>query len=227
MHRLLRSPDAPEPPLPYSRMPECRACPRLAAHLDDVRAEHPDYHCAPVEPWGRRNARLLVVGLAPGKHGANRTGRPFTGDASGDFLFAALHRAGFATAPRVAEAGLVDTRITNAVRCLPPGNRPDTAELRRCSGYLGCELDELWSPSVRKPRVILALGKLAHDGIGFALGRRLEPFGHGRSESLERGLVLFDTYHPSRQNTNTGRLTPSMLDGVLARLRAHLYSERP
>jgi uracil-DNA glycosylase len=202
----------------------CRACPRLARHLDEVRESHPDYHCGPVASWGRSTARLLVVGLAPGRHVANRTGRPFTGDASGTFLFAALSRGGFVTSPDPHRARLRDIRITNAVRCLPPGNRPVADEITRCSGYLADELAELWQPRMRHPRGVLALGRLAHGAIGIALGLRLPEFAHGQAITLEAGLTLFDTYHPSRQNTNTGRLTAPMLDAVLERVRAHLYS---
>lgn len=207
---------------PYERQARCRACPRLAAHLDDVRLRYPDYHCRPVEPWGRRDARLLIVGLAPGLHGANRSGRPFTGDSSGRFLFAALARAGFATSPDPSHARLANVRITNAVRCLPPQNRPLTDEIEQCSGYLRHEIGQLWQPSVRRPRCVLALGRIAHQAVGRALGRTLEPFGHGREQTLARGLVLFDTYHPSRQNTNTGRLTAAMLDAVLQRVHQTL-----
>jgi uracil-DNA glycosylase len=202
----------------------CRACPRLARHLDELRERYPDYHCRPVAAWGRPSARLLVVGLAPGLHGANRTGRPFTGDASGTFLFAALARAGFVTSPDPQRARLLDVRITNAVRCLPPANRPVAAEIRRCSGYLAAELALLWQPRMRRPRGVLALGRLAHEAIGLALGTRLPEFAHGQAVALAAGLVLFDSYHPSRQNTNTGRLTASMLDAVLERTKVHLYS---
>ena len=115
-----------------SRLNGCSACPRLVDLRAAVRAAHPDYHAAPVAAWGASSARLLIVGLAPGMHGANRTGRPFTGDASGHFLFEALFRAGFASAPRAEDARLINTRITNAVRCLPPGNRPIASEIRNC-----------------------------------------------------------------------------------------------
>ena len=211
-----------EPPLPYERMTECRACPRLARHLDEVHERHPDYYCRPVRPRGRRDARLLIVGLAPGMHGANRTGRPFTGDASGYFLFDALARAGFASTGDPFMATLRNARITNAVRCLPPGNRPNADEMRRCSGYLVHELGELRPAGARRPRCVLALGRIAHEAIGVALERRLAPFEHGGTVLLASGFLLLDTYHPSRQNTNTGRLTAGMLDEVLARAAAHL-----
>ena len=202
----------------------CRACPRLASYLDEVREQHPDYHAAPVAAWGSKRARLLVVGLAPGMHGANRTGRPFTGDASGVFLFAALARSGFATDARPDHAALRGVRITNAVKCLPPGNRPSMAEVRECGGHLHAELEELWHPGVRQPRCILALGQIAHQAIGGALGERLPPFRHGQVQRLADTLWLADTYHPSRQNTNTGRLTVAMLDEVLEVVRGLLQA---
>lgn len=205
-------------------MTECRACPRLARHLDHVRQQHPGYYCGPVKPWGRKDARLLIVGLAPGMHGANRTGRPFTGDASGYFLFEALARAGFASSPDPFQARLINTRITNAVRCLPPGNRPTTAEVHRCAGYLSHELLELWRPRMLRERCVLALGRIAHSSIGIAMNRTISRFKHGNVERLGQSLLLLDTYHPSRQNTNTGRLTKMMLDAVLERASSYLRS---
>jgi uracil-DNA glycosylase len=202
----------------------CTACPRLARHLDELRARYPSYHCRPVAAWGRPTARLLLVGLAPGLHGANRTGQPFTGDASGTFLFAALAGAGFVTCADPSRARLLDLRITNAVHCLPPGNRPLPDEIRRCSRYLAAEIADLWQPRVRRPRCIVALGRLAHDAIGLALGIRLPAFVHGQGVCIDHRLLLIDSYHPSRQNTNTGRLTGPMLDAVMERARAHLYS---
>jgi uracil-DNA glycosylase family 4 len=197
---------------------ECSACPRLVALRQEVREARPDYHAAPVPAWGRRDARLLIVGLAPGMHGANRTGRPFTGDASGSFLFAALHRAGLATAPQADQARLRNTRITNAVRCLPPANRPTAAELHQCRPYLQAEIETLRGRAPRRPRCILCLGRVAHDAVVAALDIELPDFAHGRVNRLGRQLHLIDTYHPSRQNTNTGRLTSEMLDSVLCRV---------
>lgn len=144
--------------------PSCRRCPRLAAFLDSVRAVHPDYYCKPVGPFGDPKARLLIVGLAPGKHGANRTGRPFTGDHAGILLYATLFKFGFATAPvsTAADDGLelMDARITNAVKCLPPDNKPLPPEIKTCNDYLQAELAQ--SPSVR---AILALGAIAHEAV--------------------------------------------------------------
>lgn len=148
-------------------------------------------------------------------HGANRTGQPFTGDASGSFLFAALSRHGLASDPDPARARLRNVRITNAVKCLPPGNRPTTSELKECSRFLRYEIEQLWSASSRKPRCILSLGRLAHQAVGYALRERLPDFRHGHVLQLKHNLWLADTYHPSRQNTNTGRLTTAMFDSVI------------
>ncbi len=202
--------------------PACRACPRLAAHLDAVRARHPDYHCAPVPPFGDRAARLLVVGLAPGEHGANATGRPFTGDFAGGLLYATLHAFGFASAPVSSSANdgleLHDCRITNAVKCLPPGNKPAGAEIRTCNAYLAAELAQ------RPPRVVVALGRIGHDATLRALGRRQRdcPFGHGAVHQPAGGPVIVDSYHCSRYNTQTGRLTEAMFHAVFATARARL-----
>jgi len=165
---------------------------------------------------------LLIVGLAPGMHGANRTGRPFTGDASGDFLFSALHRVGLASAPNAQDARLIGTRITNAVKCLPPQNRPVAVEIRQCGSYLAAELETLTGSAPRRARCVLCLGRLAHDAVMRVLGMRSPEFRHGRDAEVRSRLYLVDTYHPSRQNTNTGRLTPAMLDAVLLRTVAIL-----
>lgn len=202
-------------PVSYDMLTECRACLRLAAHLDQLRQIHPDYYCRPVPASGSVNARLLVVGLAPGRHGANRTGRPFVGDASGDFLFRSLACHGFASGPDPVSARLRNARITNAVRCLPPGNRPVAAEVRSCSPFLRIEMDQLWNERVRKPRCILCLGRIAHRAVELAYGGDLRPFRHGQIYQVDHNLWLADSYHPSRQNTHTGRLTESMFDAVV------------
>ena len=199
----------------------CDACPRLAAGLEQLRSSFPDYHCAPVGAWGNRRARLLIVGLAPGLHGANRTGRPFTGDSSGETLFAALERAGFASRESGPQVRLQDCRITNAVRCVPPGNRPATDELRRCRRFLADDITTLWSPRVRTNRCIVALGGLAFGSTRKALevGGR---FAHGAAIDVHPRLRLMASYHPSRLNTNTGRLTTAMLAELFMRARTFL-----
>jgi uracil-DNA glycosylase family 4 len=205
-------------------MSSCRACERLSRHLDALRNQLVGYHCAPVPAWGSSRSRLLIVGLAPGMHGANRTGRPFTGDASGYFLFEGLQRAGLVTHPNPARSRLRGVRITNAVRCLPPANRPNMAEVRQCSSYLKHELDQLWRPGVRRTRCVLALGRLAHDAVGIALQCSLPAFAHGAAHEVAPSLWVVDQYHPSRQNTNTGRLTVAMRDRVLDEVVALLGS---
>ena len=199
--------------------PDCRACPRLDAHLQAVRRAHPGYHARPVAPFGPRRARLLIVGLAPGLHGANATGRPFTGDHAGILLYATLHRFGFASRPesRHRRDGLVlrDCRITNAVKCLPPANKPTPAEVASCNGYLAAEL-----AAVPAGGVVLALGTLAHRAVLQALGARQagHPFAHGRRHQLDTGWTLLDSYHCSRYNTQTGRLTRAMFHQVFRRI---------
>ncbi len=201
----------------------CTRCPRLAAHLAAVRAAHPDYHALPVVPFGDSNPRLLIVGLAPGMHGANRTGRPFTGDYAGVLLYDTLHRYGFgsqavAVSP---DDGLVlsDCRITNAVKCLPPENKPLPAEIRECNAYLRAELE-----SLEPGTAILALGTVAHQAVLRARGLRIAdfPFAHGATHDLDRDTRLFDSYHCSRYNTQTRRLTPDMFHDVFAAIRRHV-----
>jgi uracil-DNA glycosylase family 4 len=200
--------------------PGCRRCPRLATFLDDTRKKHPDYFAAPVPAFGDARPRLLIVGLAPGMHGANRTGRPFTGDYAGVLLYQTLHAAGFSSVAESisADDGLVlrGARITNAVKCLPPENKPLPAEIRECNRYLAAEIAALSSA-----RVILALGRIAHDATLEALGlkRSAAVFGHGREHALEGGRMLIDSYHCSRYNTQTRRLTPVMFETVLRRAR--------
>lgn len=195
--------------------PACRRCPRLAAHLDAVRAGHPDYHCAPVPPFGDPGARLLIVGLAPGEHGANATGRPFTGDHAGILLYRSLYELGLASAPESRDAAdglrLHDCRVTNAVKCLPPANRPTGAEARNCNAYLAAEL------AAYPPRVVLALGRVGHEAALRALGLRPRdhPFAHGAIHRPHAAPVIVDSYHCSRYNTQTRRLTEGMFREVL------------
>jgi uracil-DNA glycosylase family 4 len=201
--------------------PDCTLCPRLASFLVETKRAEPDYFCKPVAPFGDPKPRLLIVGLAPGMHGANRTGRPFTGDYAGILLYESLHAAGLATAPvsvdRFDGLQLKGARISNAVKCLPPDNKPLPAEIRTCNRYLAAELGEL--PSVKS---ILALGTVAHDSVLMALGlrRSAAKFGHGNEHELPDGRHLVDSYHCSRYNTNTRRLTTEMFQTVLARAKA-------
>ncbi len=203
--------------------PACRRCPRLVRHLRQVRRHHPGYHAAPVPPFGTARPRLLVVGLAPGLHGANATGRPFTGDHAGILLYETLHRYGFASRPESVAADdglrLRGCRITNAVKCLPPQNKPSGAEVAACNGFLAAEIAAL-PPAA----VILALGAVAHRAVIRALGLRQAdfPFAHGAWHALDGDRRLVDSYHCSRYNTQTGRLTPAMFRRVFAGIRRHL-----
>lgn len=199
---------------------DCRRCPRLAAFLDAVAERNPGYWCRPVPPFGDENARLVIVGLAPGMHGANRTGRPFTGDFAGVLFFETLYAFGFGTRPVSVSADddlrLVDCRITNSVKCLPPDNKPIGSEINECNRFIVKELE-----LVRPGSVVLALGGIAHRAVVRALGRRQAdfPFAHGAEHAIDERFPLLDTYHCSRYNTNTGRLTPEMFRQVFARAR--------
>lgn len=200
--------------------PDCRRCPRLAGFLDEVKAQHPDYFCRPVPPFGAADPGLMIVGLAPGMHGANATGRPFTGDHAGILLYQTLYRFGFATAPesRAADDGLrlIDCVITNAVKCLPPQNKPVGSEINRCRDFLADELTHF-----RNGGVILALGSIAHRSVVAALDGRQKDhvFGHAAEHAMTRGIALIDSYHCSRYNTQTRRLTTAMFEQVFARAR--------
>ncbi|MBT8077158.1 MAG: uracil-DNA glycosylase [Gammaproteobacteria bacterium] len=203
--------------------PDCRQCPRLATFLDAVAEKNEGYHCAPVAPFGDANARLLIVGLAPGMHGANRTGRPFTGDHAGILLYQTLFDFGFSSANESIAADdrlrLLDCRITNAVKCLPPENKPVGAEINTCNTFLANELATLSADSL-----VIALGGIAHRAIVRACGLRQADFkfGHGAEHALPERFTMLDSYHCSRYNTNTGRLTPDMFRAVFARARSLL-----
>ena len=203
---------------------DCQACARLARFREANRAAYPDWRNAPVESFGDRDARLLVVGLAPGLRGANRTGRPFTGDYAGDLLYSTLLDFDFARGvyDRRPDDGLAlcDCAIVNAVRCVPPENKPTPAEIAACRPYLAGAIR-----SLPRLKAIVALGRIAHDSILRAFGLRLSrfPFGHGARHALEGAdVALFDSYHCSRYNTNTGVLTPPMFHAVFAAVRARL-----
>jgi uracil-DNA glycosylase family 4 len=208
--------------------PDCTRCPRLARFLEATRRSHADYWARPVPSFGALAPRLLLVGLAPGMHGANRTGRPFTGDYAGILLYRTLYELGLASAPESTSASddlrLIDARIVNSVKCVPPGNKPLPEEVRRCNGYLKEELAEL--PGVR---VYLALGRIAHDALLLARGLRRAhfPFGHGREHALGEARWLIDSYHCSRYNTQTRRLTPGMFREVLVRACERAGIEQP
>ncbi len=213
-------------PAPFSL--ECRACPRLAEHLIGVREAHPAYHAKPVAPFGDIAPHLLIVGLAPGMHGANRTGRPFTGDYAGILLYETLHRYGFGSRPDAIATDdglkLSRCRITNAVKCLPPQNKPQPDEIRRCNVHLKAELAALPSSTA-----VLALGLIAHQAILMALGLRRADyaFAHCAVHPLPTGHTLFDSYHCSRYNTQTKRLTPVMFDAVFDAIARHLSAAPP
>lgn len=198
--------------------PDCTLCPRLAKFLATTAREFPDYFNKPVGPFGPAQPKLLIVGLAPGKHGANRTGRPFTGDYAGILLYESLFALGLATAPtsvdRFDGLKLNGTRISNAVKCLPPDNKPLPAEIKTCNRYLSAELVKL-----KSVKAILALGTIAHEAVLSATGAKKSSakFGHGNEHVLAGGQHLVDSYHCSRYNTQTRRLTPLMFQTVLKR----------
>jgi uracil-DNA glycosylase family 4 len=208
----------------------CRRCPRLVAHREEVARSKrrayagESYWGRPVPGFGDPAARVLLVGLAPGAHGSNRTGRMFTGDASGDFLYPALYRLGFASQPDATNRDdglrLRDLYITAAIRCVPPGNRPTAGELSRCRSWLARDL------ALPALQVVLALGRIAHAAYldllreqGVPLVKAHRPFAHGAEHRFANAPLLLDSFHVSRQNTNTGRLTCAMFDAILARAR--------
>ncbi len=204
---------------------DCRQCTRLATFLDDVKTKNPTYFCKPVPQFGDANAKLIIVGLAPGMHGANKTGRPFTGDFAGILLYETLHKYGFATKPQSTSAEddlqLNNCRITNAVKCLPPENKPLPAEITTCNQFLAAELHNLTTNSV-----ILALGNVAHLAVLKAFGLKIKDykFGHAARYTLPNGLILVDSYHCSRYNTQTKRLTEAMFRAVFADIQQLLVS---
>jgi uracil-DNA glycosylase len=216
---------------------DCRQCSRLAAFLDEVKIRHPDYHARPVPAFGDLTPRLLIIGLAPGMHGANRTGRPFTGDFAGILLYRTLHKFGFASHGGSASPDdnlqLMNCRITNAVKCLPPQNKPEPGEIRECNGYLAAEISDF---KEKGGVALLSLGAIAHQAGLMALGLRLKnyPFAHGATHALpsglapdglkSAGLTLYNSYHCSRYNTQTRRLTPEMFEQVFAKISADLAS---
>ncbi len=216
--------------MPKTFSTDCADCPRLSEFLIQVRHKHPDYFAKPVPPFGADSPRLLIVGLAPGMHGANRTGRPFTGDHAGILLYETLHRFGFSNQAHSEHAKdglkLIACKITNAVKCLPPENKPERIEIKQCNNYLQDELNVL-DENVS----VLALGQIAHQAVLMAQGLKIKefPFGHAAEHQLPSGLTLFDSYHCSRYNTQTRRLTPEMFQAVFTRIRSKidLISSQP
>ena len=218
----------------HEQIVECSRCPRLVSHREKVardkvaRFRDQEYWGKPVPPFGDFKARMLIMGLAPAAHGGNRTGRSFTGDPSGDWLYGALYRAGFANQPtsQSMDDGLVltDAYVTNAVRCAPPDNKPVPAEKAACQPFLVREMELL-----ERVEVVVALGKFAFDAFlqtravaGRGNPRPLPKFGHGAATVLEEGLTLISSYHPSRQNTQTGKLTREMFDAIFQQARSLL-----
>ncbi|MEO8756224.1 MAG: uracil-DNA glycosylase [Devosia sp.] len=199
---------------------DCPLCPRLVAFRHEAQRLHPDWHNNPVPYWGDEAAKLIIIGLAPGMKGANRTGRPFTGDYAGDLLYATLKKVGLATGEYAQTPDdslqLHRTLIANAVCCVPPENKPTTDEIKTCRQFITMRLAE------QKPLAYLALGRIAHDQLLVALGekRARHPFGHGAEHELSGGVRLFDSYHCSRYNTNTGVLTTAMFEDVVGRAAA-------
>ena len=202
---------------------DCPLCPRLAAFREAQRAAHPEWFNAPVPPFGNDRAELLIIGLAPGLRGANRTGRPFTGDHAGELLYATLRKFGMAEGDYDARSddtlALYRARITNAVRCVPPRNRPEPGEIAACRSFLSAEI-----AAMPRLRAMLALGAIAHDAALATLGlrRSMFRFAHGALHLLPNGKLLADSYHCSRLNTNTGKLTATMFEAVFAALLRRL-----
>ena len=203
----------------------CRKCQRLVNYLNEVKINYPNYHARPVPDFGDIYPKLLIIGLAPGMHGANRTGRPFTGDFAGVLLYQTLYKYGFSNHEESISMNdgleLIGCRITNAVKCLPPENKPDSNEIKNCNGYLSGEIASFLAG---RGVALLALGTVAHRAVIMALGLRFKdyPFGHGSIHQLPNNLTLYDSYHCSRYNTQTKRLTTDMFEQVFKIIRTNL-----
>lgn len=225
-HSFMPLAQATEALVPPEPSRDCPLCPRLVEFREQNRAAHPEWYNGAVPSFGPKTARLLIVGLAPGLKGANRTGRPFFGDYAGDLLYPTLLKAGLARGRHDRDAPddlvLVDCMITNAVRCVPPQNKPTSEEIATCGPFLASRLT-----AMPRLRTLLALGRIAHESAlaALQLKRRDFPFAHGLRHALPAGLALFDSYHCSRQNTNTGRLTAAMFEKVVGDAAASL--DRP
>jgi len=203
----------------------CRKCQRLVNYLNEVKINYPNYHARPVPDFGDISPKLLIIGLAPGMHGANRTGRPFTGDFAGVLLYQTLYKYGFSNYEESISMNdgleLIGCRITNAVKCLPPENKPDSNEIKNCNGYLSGEIASFLAGG---GVALLALGTVAHRAVIMALGLKLKdyPFGHGSIHQLPNNLTLYDSYHCSRYNTQTKRLTTDMFEQVFKIISTNL-----
>lgn len=203
----------------------CHKCQRLVNFLNEVKVNYPNYHARPVPDFGDISPKLLIIGLAPGMHGANRTGRPFTGDFAGVLLYQTLFKYGFSNHEESISMNdgleLIGCRITNAVKCLPPGNKPESNEIKNCNGYLSGEITSFLAG---RGVALLALGTVAHRAVLMALGLRLKdyPFGHGLIHQLPNNLTLYDSYHCSRYNTQTKRLTTDMFEQVFKIISTNL-----
>ena len=202
---------------------DCARCPRLCEERRQIKFSYPSYHASPVGSWGDRRARILLVGLAPGLHGAAKTGRAFVGDSSGDFLFASLKRVGIADSRDPLVARLSGARITNAVKCYPPGNLPTSMEIHNCLPFLRAELSDFSKLRSRLPRSLVVLGGVAHRAVFRSLGMVIPSFQHGIQTQVNRRLRVFDCFHPSRLNVNTKKLSEGMLDDVLERAKRYAF----
>jgi uracil-DNA glycosylase len=204
---------------------ECRRCERLAEYLSEIRQRYPTYYAKPVAAFGDADPALLIVGLAPGMHGANRTGRPFTGDHAGILLYRTLHKFGFSNLDHSSSSEdglrLTGCRITNAVRCVPPRNHPSSGEISNCNSYLAQELS-----TSRSLRAVLMLGSIAHQAVLSALALRIRdyPFRHGACYRVPNGLLLYSSYHCSRYNVHTKRLSTQMFEAVFQRIQQDFRS---
>ena len=216
-------------PVPHDKDPHhnCQRCPRLATFIADHRKKEPDWFNGPVPTFGDSNARIMIVGLAPGLKGANRTGRPFTGDYAGDLLYSTLDKFGFSQGTYQKHVGdglkLKDITITNAVRCVPPQNKPTGPEIQNCRPFLQNTI-----AATTKHKGFLVLGRIAHDTVlrNLSLPLKAHPFAHGAVHEMNNGYWLFDSYHCSRYNTNTGRLTEAMFESVFETMREKLNEPR-
>ena len=201
----------------------CKDCKRLSSFLAQVKNKNPDYFCKPVPPFGQKNSPFLIVGLAPGMHGANKTGRPFTGDHAGILLYKTLYKFGFSNLETSQSVGdnliLKNCSITNAVKCLPPDNKPNQEEINNCNKFLRSEINQL-----RQGSILLALGLIAHNAIITALNltKKEYKFSHGKRHNLSDNLVLYDSYHCSRYNTQTKRLTKKMFEEVFLLIKTEM-----